>query len=324
MLITDKVEIKITKSNLNYFKEKGYFCELYSLIEVNPLDLPKQSERKIIYKCDNCKKEFELNWCDYIKKRNRVYSELGDFCNKCAKQKRKEWYLKYNPDKYKKIYKEAREKAKKTCLNKYGVENVMQVDDFKNNLIKSIEEKYGVKNIMQLPETKEKIALTLGTNQEFQEIKNKKGNIYYRYKGIPCSKNQIHLQEILGGELNKYIDYYNLDIVFEEEKIYLEYDGSGHDLSVKLGKKTKEEQEKYENIRYFYLKEKGYKQIKLISLTKRKLPDDEIIKDLVYKAKDYLKKENNYWIEFNIDNNFIKGKEYYQKYTFDYILTNNF
>lgn len=156
----------------------------------------------------------------------------------------------------------------------------MQNPDFKNKMKKTVQEKYGVDNVMQLSEVREKIALTLGNKQELETFVSENGKKYYRYKGIPCSSNQLHLNKLFGGELNGYISYYPVDLLFEEEKIYLEYNGTGHNLSVKMGKISKEEQDEKEIKRYYFLKSKGYRQILFVSLTKRQLPSDEILQSL--------------------------------------------
>lgn len=283
---------------------------------VNPFDLGNQSEKEIMYKCDCCGKEIKLRWCDYIKKRNREYSNAGDFCSECVRKNRAKWFKENKEQEYKNIYKQAHNRAKETCLQKYGCENVMQNDKIKENLKKAIQGKYGVDNVMQLPEIREKIAKTLGTNQELETFISDNGNTYYRCKGIPCSQNQLHLYELLGGELNGFVSYYPVDLLFSEDKIYLEYNGTGHNLAVKMKKKTEEQQRQDENKRYFYLKNQGYKQILFISLTKRNLPPDNVILSLVSQAKKYLN-DNHNWIEFNLDDKSIKWKENSISYDFN-------
>ena len=323
MLLTKEVEVKVTKANLEYFLAKGYNCNIKDKIMVNPFDLGNQSEKEILYKCDCCGKEIKLHWCDYLKKRNREYSEAGDFCNDCAKKKRAEWFKINKEQAYKDIYIKARNKAKETCLQKYGCENVMQNNEIKEKLKESIQKKYGVDNVMELPEIREKIAKTLGINQELEAFVSENGKIYYKYKGIPCSQNQLHLHELLGGELNGFISYYPVDLLFSEDKIYLEYNGTGHNLSVKMKKKTEKQQKQDENKRYFYLKNQGYKQILFVSLTKRKLPSDEIILSLISQAKKYLNNNHN-WIEFNLDENCIRWKENSTNYDFNSPIQINF
>ena len=199
----------------------------------------------------------------------------------------------------------------------------MQNPDFKNKMKESVQRKYGVDNVMQLSEIREKIALTLGNKQELETFVSENGKKYYRYKGIPCSSNQLHLNELFGGELNGYISYYPVDLLFEEDKIYLEYNGTGHNLSVKMGKISKEEQDKKEIKRYYFLKDKGYKQILFVSLTKKQLPPDEILQSLFNQAKDYLSQNHN-WIEFNLDENYIKWREGILKYDFSSLVEINF
>lgn len=128
---------------------------------------------------------------------------------------------------------------------------------------------------------------------------------------------------MFGGELNGYISYYPVDLLFEEDKIYLEYNGTGHNLSVKMGKISKEEQDKKEIKRYYFLKDKGYKQILFVSLTKKQLPPDEILQSLFNQAKDYLSQNHN-WIEFNLDENYIKWREGILKYDFSSLVEINF
>jgi len=53
-----------------------------------------------------------------------------------------------------------------------------------------------------------------------------------------------------------------------------------------------------------------------VSLTKRKLPSDDIILSLVSQAKKYLNNNHN-WIEFNLDENCIKWKENSINYDFN-------
>lgn len=54
----------------------------------------------------------------------------------------------------------AYEKLKKTCLEKYGVENVFQSEIHKEKIKKACLEKYGVENIMQNKDVQEKIKKT--------------------------------------------------------------------------------------------------------------------------------------------------------------------
>lgn len=64
------------------------------------------------------------------------------------------------------------------------------------------------------------------------------------------SRQQRWLHEVIGGSLNYPIFGYYIDIVMDCNKIAIEYDGSGHDLAVKIGRMTKTQWENYEKLRF--------------------------------------------------------------------------
>ena len=51
MLLTTQIEIKITKANINYYKEKGYAIKEKDIIIINTEDLQPQSDKRVKYKC---------------------------------------------------------------------------------------------------------------------------------------------------------------------------------------------------------------------------------------------------------------------------------
>lgn len=68
--------------------------------------------------------------------------------------------------------------------------------------------------------------------------------------GIPISKVQQRIcNELQGFELNYLEDGYYYDMFNSKTNLVIEYNGKGHDLQVRLGKITKEEFEKREEIR---------------------------------------------------------------------------
>lgn len=62
MLLTTQIEIKITKANINYYKEKGYTIKEKDIITINIEDLQPQSDKRVKYKCDECGEIIELSW----------------------------------------------------------------------------------------------------------------------------------------------------------------------------------------------------------------------------------------------------------------------
>lgn len=224
--------------------------------------------------------------------------------------------------------KEIRDKVDKTNFEKYGARTYAETDEFKlrqselwdskseeekkkmyNKRRETIFKKYGVTNIYLIPGVKEKRE---ETNIKKYGVKNpsilssfKKKQTYSKSqnKSITVSRAQAHIHNVIGGELNYHVGYNFLDIAFVDEMIYVEYDGSGHDLKVKLGNVTKEEFRKREIQRYYILKNKGWKSIRIISKND-KLPSDELLLHIINESKNKLNICN--WVEINIDESKIK------------------
>ena len=91
--------------------------------------------------------------------------------------------------------------------------------------------------------------------------------------------------------------------------IYIEYNGGGHDIPVKLGQMSKKQFYHKEIVRYNYLKNKDWKLIRIVCLNDQLLEDNLII-TLINKCKKYLLNSNHTWIEINIDEMKIKCIEY--------------
>ena len=98
------------------------------------------------------------------------------------------------------------------------------------------------------------------------------------YKKTKISIQQKYLHKLYGGILNYPEFPYFLDIFFDRAKIYLEYDGSGHELSVKLGSISQKKFSDNELKRSNFLKNKGYKEFRIISSTDIFSSDEELLK----------------------------------------------
>ena len=176
-------------------------------------------------------------------------------------------------------------KKKMDCLDKYGVENPMQRQEIKDKVVKTNMERYGFPSAVQSPEIREKIRQTL-----------------YKNGTAPCSNQQIYINQLIGGELNYPVKNLSLDIAFPEEKLYLEYDGGGHENSIVFGNVTKKEFDNNQRNRTYGLLRSGWKEIRIISIHDN-LPSDQIILEMLSYARTYLK--NHHYIKFDIDNNKI-------------------
>jgi len=105
-----------------------------------------------------------------------------------------------------------------------------------------------------------------------------------------------------------------LDIAFPKDKIFCEYDGSGHALSVKMGDLTQDEFNNKEKRRKYFLLSKGWKEVRIISLND-KLPSDEVLLEMLNYAKEYINSGHT-WIKFDIDNSKVICSQYEKYYDF--------
>ena len=246
------------------------------------------------------------------------------------KQTNLERYGVDNPMKNKEIQK----KAERTVKEKYGVKNVMQSEEIKTKFEENFSKKYGVKNPLQVPEFKKKGEETLLEKygeryltripmfiEQIKETNMKKYGVeyytmspkmkeqsrktMYENGSVSTSKQQLYLHKLLGGELNYPVSYINLDISFPDEKIYIEYDGGGHRLSVILGTLSQEEFDQKEFKRSMFLKRLGWKEIRIVS-EKDLLPSSNMLISLFQQALNHFEKDHS-WYEINIDTSTIKN-----------------
>lgn len=119
--------------------------------------------------------------------------------------------------------------------------------------------------------------------------------IFCKTNDIPytpvASSQQKHIAKLLNGDLNYRISNYFLDIYLKKENICIEYDGSGHNLSILFGSKTEEEFIEDEKVRENDIISHGIKIIRLIS-KKDKLPNDTEMLEIIDECKDKLLTNN--------------------------------
>lgn len=231
---------------------------------------------------------------------------------------------------------EIREKIKQTNLERYGVENVLlnketkakrdqalmknlgtlyplQVSEYLNKLKQTNLEKYGVECTMQLDEVRQKAKLTslkrYGCEYPMQspEVLEK----WFAKNGsnfVKSSKQQHYLCNLYNGILNYPFKCFALDIYLPEDKLDIEFDGSGHWMSIFLGSVTDEEFEKKELYRNVAIKREGYKQMRIIS-SKDLLPSDDILLQMLSMAREYFNTTSHNWINFDIDNSIVINAE---------------
>jgi len=217
-----------------------------------------------------------------------------------------------------------KEKSKNTCLDKYGVENYTQTSECQEKIKQTFQNKYGVDHYLQLEENKlivKQINLDrYGFENPMQnpEIRLKQMQSMYDNKNIRTSKQQKYICKLVNGELNYLIEdtekYSFVDIAFLDEKIYIEWDGSGHKLSIIHGQKTEHEFNEREKARTYGLLKSGWKEIRIIS-EKDYLPSDVMIHKIINDSK-LLFDEGFHRIVFDIDNNTYETSKFKKDYDF--------
>lgn len=196
---------------------------------------------------------------------------------------------------------EGKEKYKKYCMDNYGVINLFQLEEIKYKSRRSMKKKYGVEYLVQIPE--------IAHNRTLKGMDTK-----FKMGLLPSSRQQEYLHKYYGGVKNYVVSNCALDIALLDDSIYIEYDGSGHDLRVKYKECTQEEFERKEMSRKYFLLRQGWKEIRIISL-KDYIPSDEELDNILNISKAWFD-QNHTWIKFDIDNSTIETSDGVREYSY--------
>lgn len=179
---------------------------------------------------------------------------------------------------------ESKKKTRVTNLRRYGVVNPMQNEEVKDRVKQTMLDNHGVEYAQQCEFIREKTKQTYMRNYGVEhpmyvkEIRAKVNNFEF-VNGVRVSYHQKYLSELLDGALNLNVGGYFGDIALIDERIIVEYDGSGHNLSVQLGKISQEDFDKGEEIRLNTLLDNGWKCLTVVN-TKERLFSEKSIKDI--------------------------------------------
>lgn len=344
LVLPQTVNVKISNSTHKYYESKSYgdgrALKQGEVICVDVLDLPAGSIAMVKCKCDVCGKIFE-KWYRTVAETKDKLLICGD--RYCINKKTEDTCLKqYNVTSTNKL-KEVQDKQYETCTKNYGVkrpaqsqivqnkmkkttlehfgrEYASQSEEVKEKIKSTNKERYGVECVLQSEKIKEKIR---STNKERYGVENpaksekvqKKIRDAWKLNGEigPCSRQQLYLSKLLNGELNIPLIGYWADIILENEKIDLEYDGGAHrSICDFYHKMTSEEFDLRERKREENIYERGYKTIRIIS-KRDKLPSDEAILNLINEFKNSDFKV----IRIDIDKGTI-SKDYTEKWNYDF------
>lgn len=307
MILNKKVFIKKNTYMKKYYESKGYiYKDIDSdYMEVKIEDLPLTSNAKVEVVCDFCGKVFTQKYCKYVSAK-----DSGVCCYNCRSKKAKTTnLLKYGVENISQL-ESVKEKRKNTFIERYGVENTSQLESVKEKTKKTCIEKYGVPYVSQNELFKQKAIETnikiYGCKNPMQndDIKAKIRKSLYNNQSCPSSKAQRYLCELYNGILNYPVKCYNLDILLDDN-IYIEYNGSGHDLCVKMEHISQNDFINREIKRFTTLKDEGFKMILYINKTD-KLPDDKFLLDAFDFCTKFLKETDAFKVEVDLDNKIIK------------------
>lgn len=233
-------------------------------------------------------------------------------------------------DRYGESYrKQFADKAFETFRNKTGYDFPSQSPDVRGKIEKSYIEHYGVSSPQLSFEIRKKTEATnlkrygYITPLQSEEVKEKIVDACYKNGTVPTSKQQLYLFNLYklvddSAQLNYPISHFNTDICFPENKLCVELDCGGHNLSVKFGQITQDEFNRKELIRDKIIKNEGYKIIRIKSNT-NKLPSDIILLQMLSEAKQYfLDFQFHSWITYDIDSSTVCNADYKDGITYNY------
>ncbi|MGG0308442.1 hypothetical protein ABEY43_06490 [Priestia megaterium] len=286
-------EYEVSFSSLQ--KSKGCSkCQLESI----------QNAKRFDY--DFVKKEFEKAGCTLLSTEYISSTEKMDFICSCNRESQISYNDLRQGGRCRKCMGERISKASRTSFD-----SVKEIYEKFNCILLSSENEY-VNRHSQL-----KFICSCG-NPSISSVHSfkKSGNCYecgmkkmreslYRNGNTPCSSQQNFIHEVIGGKLNYPVKNYSLDIAFPDEKIYVEYDGGGHDLAVKFGELAQEEFAQKERRRYYSLRSLGWKEIRIVSRNDIVPSSEDILKMMSF-ARKYLSTHS--WIKFCLDENRIESK----------------
>ena len=190
MILSNVVNVKISNNQVEFYKGKGYDVKGGNEIkEISVKDLPINSGVKIKVKCDICGNEKEISLHRYMinTKNKTTYYACSQ---KCMQNKVKNTiFEKYGVDNISQVN-EIKEKKKETCLIHYGVEHPQQSAFIFTKGLETKLDKYGDENY----------------NNSFSMIETKLKNITKKYGAIDYNGKEFtfeckkgHQYSILSG-----------------------------------------------------------------------------------------------------------------------------
>jgi hypothetical protein len=146
MIINKYVELKVSRKNIDHFKQWYKDIKLKDIIKVDPEKLQKSSSIRLDVSCDICGIERNIKYQAYSKNINSCENYPIYTCDKCSHVKIKEYNKKKWGVEYYSQTKEYSEKFKSTMLERFGVEYALQSQQLKEKAKKTNLKKFGYEN----------------------------------------------------------------------------------------------------------------------------------------------------------------------------------
>lgn len=310
-ILNQQVNIVSNRHNIQHYIKRGYDgCQCGDIITVNINDLKHNATIKVLFRCDFCGEVFERMYSSYAHDNHPQWCA----CPKCVGKKRKEIFklefgvenVMQREDIKEKLFetnmerygckiglqnKEIRDKQKKTNLKRYGTEYAIAAQQTRNKIQQTMQTRYGVENPSQIDEVMDKIQQTR-----------------YKNNQQASSKQQRLLCQYYNGELNYPFKRRYIDIALLDEKIAIEYNGGGHNLSVKLGELTEQEFNRNEKFRKKQLFEGDWKLIEFISPQNRVVSEDVAI-HILDMCRYLFNMCNKHYIKIYIDDDKVMNSD---------------
>lgn len=190
MLGNTETTVNLTQNKLvDYYRNKGYECNLHDKIAVKIEDLLENSSAVVLRICDYCGDKKEMPY--YVYNAHKKTSIINkDACSKCLKYKREEACEQLYGTKHPCQLEEVKSKIRKTCLEKYGFEHPRKNPYINDKINTTMTLKYGAAGSTHSDEVKAKIRNTMLERYGYDhpskvpEIKERRKNTFLERYGI--------------------------------------------------------------------------------------------------------------------------------------------
>ncbi len=293
--------------------------------EVNVSELPNGSNKRVFVTCDYCGKQYDMMYKKYIQGViNGTVHKCA--CKDCEKFKIKESnLLNYGTSSTNRL-ESVKQKKVHSYTEKYGCKNPMKFDEIKKKFRSTIHEKYppnseerkaverkrketmmrkyGVAHPSFSPVLLQKRSINnlkkygVRHTLALESVREQIANTKYKNGTGGASVEQERICNLLGGVLNFPVGKYLVDIKINN--IVVEYDGSGHCLSVLYGLMSEHDFHNKEKMREDFIISKGYKIIRIKHIEGTEISDDEYIR-IYYYCLEMLKDKSI--VVYDVDKN---------------------